>query len=195
MCKKRSFSSGSLDIKDNSNSISISTISKLGVKTYKYPVKSRKFIRKEYKGKAGVYCWFNEVNGKFYIGSCDVLYSRFSDYYQDLKYLSRVSTYFVRALLKYGMINFSLVILEYTTKRSEDLIRCEQKWIDLLKREYNLGPQAGNTKGVHTIESKEKIRCKVLDRKHSDKVKKLKSESRKGINNNFYGKKNIRLKL
>ena len=120
---------------------------------------------------------------------------RLSDYYLDWYYIARASTYIVRVISKYGLANFTLVILEYTTKRSEDLIRCEQKWIDLLKREYNLGPQAGNTKGVHTIESKEKIRCKVLDRKHSDKVKKLKSESRKGINNNFYGKKNIRLKL
>jgi len=42
---------------------------------------------------------------------------------------------------------------------------------------------------VHTAENKEKIRSMALGRKHSDEVKKLMSESRKGINNNFYGKK------
>ena len=42
--KKRSFSSGSLDIKDNSNSSSISTISKLGVKTYENSEKSSKYF-------------------------------------------------------------------------------------------------------------------------------------------------------
>lgn len=55
---------------------------------------------------------------------------------------------------------------------------------------YNLNPQAGNTKGyVHTPESIEKMRNLALGRKHHDQVKKLMSESRKGINNNFYGKK------
>lgn len=116
------------------------------------------------------------------------MFNRLSDYYQDWYYLSRASTYIVRALLKHGVNNFSLVILEYTT--SEDLIWCEQKWIDLLRPEYNLAPQAGNSKGyVHTVESKEKICSMVLGRKLSDEVKKLMSESRKGINNNFYGKK------
>lgn len=86
------------------------------------------------------------------------------------------------------MDNFSLIILEYTT--SEDLIKCEQKWIDLLKPEYNLNLQAGNSKGyVHTLDSIEKIRIAALGRKHREDVKLAMSESRKGVNNNFYGKK------
>lgn len=32
------------------------------------------------------------------------------------------------------------------------------------------------------------MRIAALGRKHSDKVKKLMSESRKGLNNSFYGK-------
>jgi hypothetical protein len=38
---------------------------------------------------------------------------------------------------------------------------------------------------VHTPESIEKLRSLALCRKHNDQVKKLMSESRKGINNNF----------
>lgn len=183
--KKRSFSSDYFK-----GDISLWYISKLGIKTYENPAtqESRELIRKDNKGKIGVYCWFNNVNGKFYIGSGDPLYVRLSDYYQDWYYLARISTYIVRALSKHGMDNFSLVILEYCT--SDDLIYCEQKWIDLLKPEYNLNPLAGNSKGYkHTPESIEKIRSQVLGRKHSDQVKKVMSESRKGINNNFYGKK------
>ena len=56
LCKKRSFNSGSLDINDNSNGISISTISKLGVKTYENPQESRNLIRINNNVKVGVYC-------------------------------------------------------------------------------------------------------------------------------------------
>lgn len=42
------------------------------------------------------------------------------------------------------MKNFSLVILEYSD--SENLIFCEQKWIDLLKPEYNTSYIARNIK-------------------------------------------------
>lgn len=168
--------------------ISLASISKLGVNTYENPLDSRELIRKDNQGKVGVYCWFNNIKGKFYIGSGDPLYLRLSDYYQDWYYIARANTYIVRALSKYGMGNFTLVILEYTS--SEDLIRCEQKWIDLLNPQYNLNPQAGNSKGyVHSLESLDKMRIAALGRKHSERVKKLLSESLKGINNSFYGKK------
>ena len=86
------------------------------------------------------------------------------------------------------MKNFSLIILEYTS--SEALISCEQKWIDLLKPEYNINPVAASSKGYkHSEESIEKIRNAVLGRKHSEEVKQAMSESRKGENNSFYGKK------
>lgn len=85
------------------------------------------------------------------------------------------------------MANFSLIILEYTN--SEDLISCEQKWIDLLKPEYNLNPVAGSSKGYkHTNLSIEKIRFATLGRKHTDEIRKAMSDNRKGENNSFYGK-------
>lgn len=53
------------------------------------------------------------------------------------------------------MKSFNLHILEYCD--SENLILCEQKWIDLIKPEYNINPIAGSTKGYkHSSESKEK---------------------------------------
>lgn len=86
------------------------------------------------------------------------------------------------------MANFSLYILEYTN--SESLIACEQKWIDFLDPEYNTNPIAGSSKGYkHTDEALEKMRELALGRTHSNEVKNLMSENRKGINNPFYGKK------
>lgn len=163
-------------------------ICKFGIKTYDDPLNTRALIHEDNKGKVGVYCWFNKVNGKFYIGSGDPLYVRLSDYYQDWYYSTRASLYIARALSKYSMANFSLVILEYTT--SDKLIACEQKWIDLLKPEYNLSLMAGSSKGyTHTDESLEKIRKATLGRTHTNEVRQLMRESRIGVNNPFYGKK------
>lgn len=95
------------------------------VKVYECPTTQRDLIREENKDKAGVYAWVNMVNGKFYIGSGDCLYSRLSDYYPNWYLLSRTSLYICRALTKYGMSNFRLLILEYTN--SENVISCEYK--------------------------------------------------------------------
>lgn len=89
--------------------------------------------------------------------------------------MARTNLYVVRALSKYGLSNFSLVILEYTS--SEDLIACEQKWIDLLKPEYNTNPTAGSI---------EKMCIAGLGRKHTEGVRLAMSESRKGKNNPFF---------
>lgn len=129
--------------------------------------------------KVGIYARVNMENGNYYIGSGNPLYLRISDYYQNWYLLSHSNLYIVRAFNKYGMNNFTLVILEYANP--ESLISCEQKWIDLLKPEYNLNPTAGNLKGYkHTVESMEKMHTAALGRKHSEQVKQAMSESRKG---------------
>jgi len=131
-----------------------------------------------------VYAWVNMVNGKFYIGSGDCLYLRLSDYYQNWYLLSRTSLYICRGLAKYGMSSFRLLILEYTN--SENVISCEQKWIDSLNPAYNLNPTAGSSKGYrHTAESIDKMREVALGRKHTEEVKQAMSASRKGEANPF----------
>ena len=66
-----------------------------------------------------------------YVGSGDPLYLRISDYYQPRYLDSRNNLYIVRSLNKYSMNKFYLHILEYSD--SDNLILCEQKWIDLIK--------------------------------------------------------------
>jgi group I intron endonuclease len=70
-------------------------------------------IRSENKGKIGIYAWVNTLN-KFYIGNSNPLYLRLSDYYQNWYLLSRDNFLIVRALSKYGIVRFYLVILYYT---------------------------------------------------------------------------------
>jgi hypothetical protein len=47
------------------------------------PLTSRAEINKETKGKTGVYCWVNKLNGNSYVGSGLSLYKRISNYYQE----------------------------------------------------------------------------------------------------------------
>lgn len=144
-------------------------------------------IRDENNGKVGVYAWVNKINNKVYIGSGDPLYTRLSDYYQSWYLSSRNSLYIVRAFNKHNMSNFSLYILEYTN--SESVIACEQNWIDLINPEYNTNPVAGSSKGYkHTDKTLEIMRKASLGRTHTEEVKHLMSENRKGENNPFFGK-------
>ena len=164
------------------------------VREYENPKFQRDLIRTDNSSKSGVYAWINKVNQKFYIGSGDPLYLRLSDYYQNWYIRKRSGLPIVRALTKYGMENFSLVILEYTDPNN--LILCEQKWINDLKPDYNINPIAGNSKGYkHTIESVEKMRQASLGRKHTEEVKQNMSNTRKSINNPFYGKTHTKKSL
>lgn len=176
-----------LYLSNNSFLLFPSTLNKIE-KIYKDPLHQRKLKHKENIEKIGVYAWYNNINGKFYIGSGDPLYLRISDYYQKWYMESRSNLYIIRALSKYGIGNFTLYILEYTN--GDQLIECEQKWIDLLKPEYNLNPNAGNSKGyIHTLESIEKMKNLAKGRKHSKEVKEAMSLNRRGENNSFFNKK------
>lgn len=88
----------------------------------------------------------NTINNKLYIGSGNPIYLRLSDDYQNWYYLlSRDNLSIVKALSKYGMVRFYLVILDYTDSKS--ILSCEQKWTDFLKSEYSINPIPGNIKG------------------------------------------------
>jgi len=157
--------------------------------TYLNPILQRNDIIKDTKGKSGVYCWINLLNGKYYIGSGVKLNTRLSDYFQDWYYKDKKNKNLIilKAILKYGMGNFVLLILDFTEK--ENTLTREQFWIDELKPEYNILKEAGNSKGYkHSLESLKLIREKALGSKQSEEVRKAMSENRKGENNNFFGK-------
>ena len=74
-------------------------------------------IIKEIKGKAGIYRWINNKNGKSYIGSSTDLSKRLYKYYSLAHILVQSKFSLIcKALVKYGYSNFSFEILEYCNK-------------------------------------------------------------------------------
>lgn len=112
-------------------------------------------IYKENRGKTGIYpCFTNKVTGDTYIGSAVNLSRRFREYFS-LNFLNKEvlknKSIVYRALLKYGYINFSLEILEFTDKSS--VIEREQFYLDTLKPSYNICKVAGSSYGRITKEN------------------------------------------
>jgi group I intron endonuclease len=154
-------------------------------------------IKNDFKGFAGIYMWFNKINGKCYIGSGVNLYRRVSNYYQAV-HLKR-SYPIIAAINKYGLNSFNLVILELLGKsendsRSARLVK-EDYYLSTYLPEYNIlakGSSSLNYK--HSVEVREKLRAKALKRDKNTIVYSkeflLQQKSNKfGINNPMFGTK------
>jgi hypothetical protein len=127
-------------------------------------------ILSENKGKSGIYCWKNLINGKRYVGSSTDLKRRLQQYF-NINYLNKNTTMRIcKALLKYGYSNFCLEILEYCDRTV--LLTREKYYFGLLKPEYNLCEEPGST----------------LGKTHSKETKIKMSAARKGEKNPMFGK-------
>ena len=110
--------------------------------------------------RAGVYQIVNEVNGKSYIGSSIDIDHRWSEHRHGFKrpsapYRSNIHS----AVRKYGIENFTFIVLEECEPIKEVLLEREQHYIDTLKPEYNLLPKAGSRLGSKaSAETIEKLR-------------------------------------
>lgn len=145
-------------------------------------------IRSALKGKSGVYTLINNVTGDAYVGSAVDLNSRLRDYWQVWYQRDRGNTLIVRAMLKYGIENFSIGILEFT--EAEEAVRAEQYWIDTLKPVYNILPIAASSMGYkHRAEDIEKISKAMTGKPRSGSVRDEMSVRQSGASNTFYGQK------
>jgi predicted GIY-YIG superfamily endonuclease len=108
------------------------------------PISEREEIKQATKGRGGIYCWYCRVTGKFYIGSAKDLYKRLSRYYQVgyRNYHAQAGIPILRAINKYGLDNFYLMILDYTT--FVNLYLAEQFFMDVFLPTYNLLLTAGS---------------------------------------------------
>lgn len=139
------------------------------------------------KGKSGVYGLINNINGNTYIGSGVDLYNRLRDYHQPWYLASRTNLVIVRAINKYGIDNFTLVVLEFTNP--EQVVASEQIWIDSYNPEYNVSPTASSTLGLlHTELSKQNIKEKMTGKPRSQEVRDAMSVRQTGSGNTFFGK-------
>ena len=134
---------------------------------YANPLEQKELIRKENKGKAGIYMWYNRVTGKYYIGQAtdlgDKKNGRLFRYLRPSYLNAKISISLIqKAIIKYGIGNFSLIILD--TCNQDDLTTQEQYWIDLLKPGYNILTAAKSSVGYkHTPESIKKMSGPVIN--------------------------------
>ena len=108
-----------------------------------HPITERLSIKLATSNRPGVYLWYNRITGKYYVGSGKNLYKRLSKYYQEgyLNYPTHIDLPIVRAIKKYGLDCFILVILDYPDEQS--LYQSEQFFIDYLLPIYNIRQIAG----------------------------------------------------
>jgi group I intron endonuclease len=117
----------------------------------------------EYKGKAGIYLWYNSHTGNTYVGSAKDLHKRLSRYYLPAELNRARPLVIYKAITKYGHEGFSLVILEVCglTKdvSKEKLLSREQYFVDTIKPTYNVLKLAGSSQGYkHTEDTKNKMK-------------------------------------
>lgn len=106
----------------------------------------------EILNSSGIYCIFNKLSSKLYIGSALNMSKRLYTHSQQLADNKHHSILLQRAYNKYGKENFEIFILEKVKDKSK-LLEREQFWLDLNKSYdpelgYNLSPTAGSILGI-----------------------------------------------
>lgn len=146
-------------------------------------------ILKNHKNKSGVYCLINNINGHSYVGSTININSRIKNYLNNnnLKNSKNINMPIVKAILKYGQLNFSLLILEYVNVKN--LASRETFFISSIVPYYNVLKQGYSSLGyIHTEETIKLLSQLAKNRTHSNLTKSLISKALTGENNPFYNK-------
>jgi group I intron endonuclease len=131
------------------------------------------------KNSSGIYIIRNILNNDFYVGSAVNFRRRFNLHISTLSRNSNPCKHLKNAIDKYNIRNFTFEIVKQVSK--EDLIKEEQKYIDLLKPPYNISKTAGSTLGCNYGEKfKERRREIMKNFKHTEETKKKISEAHKG---------------
>ena len=99
------------------------------------PKESKIEILLNIKNKAGIYMFFNLVNGNTYIGSSVKLDRRFRVH---ISSISTVNLPLYNALKKYGPNNFVYLVLQYCEPEEDFCLGLEQSFMDLYKPKYNI---------------------------------------------------------
>jgi group I intron endonuclease len=145
--------------------------------SYKTIMPEKSLILKNNKDKSGVYRLRNLKTNKSYVGSAIKLDRRLRDYLSPgflRKELQKGKSLIYTSILKHGYSNFNLDILEYC--EAKDVIKLEQKYLDILKPEYNLCQIAGSMLGFKHSEA---TLIKMRQPKTLDHISKLKTHMKK----------------
>jgi len=101
---------------------------------------------------SGIYMIKNKVNGKIYIGRSVNIYKRWSTHKNELKKHRHCNDYLQKAWNKYKEENFELLVIKQTSDKIAELIKEEQRFLDLYKpfkkNGYNLSKSSRGPKGA-----------------------------------------------
>ncbi len=134
--------------------------------------------------ECGVYCIYNTVNGKRYIGSTTISFTvRWCGHRQVLRKGTCHNKRFQRAWNKYGESSFEFSIL--ATCAQEHAVEMEQYFIDFFDscdqtKGYNLSPTAGTTRGFKMPRASVEIMAsKIRGQKRTPEQRERMSEAQK----------------
>ncbi len=157
------------------NKIEVDVLEKIDFKS-----KSIGFNLKRYNKNSCIYCIFNKINGKFYLGSTINFKTRINTHRIQCKRNIHHSIKFQRAYKKYGEDSFVVYILEYVD--NHNIKEREEYYLNLLKPYeseigYNISKfYISASDRIVTQETKNKIKLALTGRKlskeHADKVRK-----------------------
>lgn len=146
---------------------------------------SKKDIYKQLKGKSGVYMFVNNITKEVYVGSSITLARRMSShFFYATNTNSNVNSKLVlyRAMKKYKLENFSLVILEFCKSDLQECAELEQKWIDLYKPKYNILKIARSSLGLkHSLDTILKLKERFRKENHPKYGSKHSIETKEAI--------------
>nr|UEK25996.1 hypothetical protein [Mutinus fleischeri] len=116
------------------------------------------------KNKAGIYMFFNLINGNTYIGSSVKLDRRFRVH---ISGIGTVNLPLYNALNKYGLNNFVFLILQYCDPVEEICLGLEQSFLELYKPKYNILKLAGSSQGFkHSPDTIAKLKKSHVGKLH-----------------------------
>jgi len=112
-----------------------------------------------------IYKITNLINGKFYIGSTLKFYDRVYGHKSSAKSQTHHNAILQRAFNKYGLENFIFEIVKIC--HEEELIECEQWFVDNLKPDYNVRKIVDRSSGIKMSQDiKDKLSRIQQERKH-----------------------------
>ena len=109
---------------------------------------------------SGVYCFYNKLTKRKYVGSSVDVYNRYKRHVRDLKRGQHHSPHLQRSWNKYGPEYFEFFVLERCD--ATDLLQREQYWLDEISTKYNSSPTAGTRTGIrNTLVTNERISAAI----------------------------------
>jgi group I intron endonuclease len=150
-------------------------------------------IFKYYYKKSGIYGFRCNITNDLYIGSAINLEKRIKEHLNGKK----SNILLQRALKKYGLINFEIIIYEVVEINDlKNLYELEDYYIKKYNPTYNIRPFAQSMLGYKHLEET-KLKMSLLNKginhplwgkKHSEETKLKMSETHKNENNPMFGK-------